>query len=119
MTFKYIKVEQMETHFCGDHSLIKEIVNVFEETYQDVISETQKSIETTDSELLERSAHTLKGMVSNFFVEDIVKGFSTLEKKGVDSSFDGTHDLLVELQGKLEEMLAELNEYVTQVVSNE
>jgi HPt (histidine-containing phosphotransfer) domain-containing protein len=50
----------------GDESLLKEITEIFLSEYPMLLEEIREAIQRDDAAKLERSAHTLKGSVSNF-----------------------------------------------------
>jgi HPt (histidine-containing phosphotransfer) domain-containing protein len=50
----------------GDRDLLKEIVEVFRDTYPGLLAEVKQTVDRRDAPALVRSAHTLKGVVANF-----------------------------------------------------
>lgn len=66
----------------GDEELLKEIAAVFLEDYPNSLREIRTAIDSGDSSLLERSAHSLKGSVANFGARDAVASAWRLEQMG-------------------------------------
>ena len=66
----------------GDTELLKEIAILFLETYPDVLQEIRTAAEQCDAQLLERSAHGLKGSVANFGAAAAVDAARLLENMG-------------------------------------
>jgi two-component system, sensor histidine kinase and response regulator len=50
----------------GDFGLLKEVVDVFRDTYPGMLVELKQAVDRRDAAALTRTAHTLKGMVANF-----------------------------------------------------
>lgn len=106
--YKFLNVDELSTHFDGEEEMIGELVEVFEQSYPQTISELKNSIVANDFELMERSAHSLKGMVANFFAASIKDTCFTLEKMGKEQSLDGADDLIKTIEKDILELLKEL-----------
>ena len=70
--------------FDGDPELLIEIVNLFLETYPQLLSDVENAISLKDAAGLCRAAHTLKGAVANFGALALVKQAGELEAMGKD-----------------------------------
>ncbi len=66
----------------GDVELLKEIADLFLEEYPKVLDELRTAIARGDAKDLERTAHGLKGSVSNFGARTAVEAARTLESMG-------------------------------------
>lgn len=66
----------------GDAELLKEIAILFLDDYPKSLSELHQAVETGDARLLERTAHGLKGSVSNFGARPAVDAALQLEAMG-------------------------------------
>jgi HPt (histidine-containing phosphotransfer) domain-containing protein len=66
----------------GDLELLKEIAVLFLEDYPKSLSELRAAIEAGDAKGVERTAHGLKGSVSNFGAEPAVNAALQLETMG-------------------------------------
>jgi two-component system, sensor histidine kinase and response regulator len=66
----------------GDAELLKEIAILFLDDYPKSLSELREAIETGDARRVERTAHGLKGSVSNFGARPAVDAALKLETMG-------------------------------------
>ncbi len=66
----------------GDVELLREIAALFLEEYPRVLEELRAAIARGDAKDLERTAHGLKGSVSNFGARTAVEGARMLESMG-------------------------------------
>ena len=86
---------------CADQEVIKIIAQSFLNVYMQYLAELADAISRKDAELLHRSGHTMKGVVSNFCAHPIEELANTLEKKGRDNDFEGADDLLAKIDAEL------------------
>ena len=75
--------------FDGDWSFLKEIVEVFLSDYPRLMDDLRRANSQHDSDLLMRSAHSLKGMLKNFQAESSAEVAYEIEKKGKAENFEG------------------------------
>ena len=66
----------------GDVELLKEIAMLFLDDYPKVLSELHEAFESGDAKRVERTAHGLKGSVSNFGARPAVDAAVQLENLG-------------------------------------
>jgi HPt (histidine-containing phosphotransfer) domain-containing protein len=66
----------------GDEDLLKEIAILFLDDYPKSLTELRAAVDTGDARRLERSAHGLKGSVSNFGARPAVDAALQLETMG-------------------------------------
>jgi HPt (histidine-containing phosphotransfer) domain-containing protein len=66
----------------GDVELLKEIAILFLDDYPKSLSELHEAVESGDARRLERTAHGLKGSVSNFGARPVVNAALQLETMG-------------------------------------
>ncbi len=95
----------------GDTELLKEIAVLFLETYPEVLEEIRVAAEQGNAQMLERSAHGLKGSVANFGAAAAVEAARQLEAMGrmqqLDEATQGLRNLelaLAALRPELEAM---------------
>ena len=72
------------------------------------IADVRRALDTRDSKLLRRSAHSLKNSVVCFNVEDLIQAALALEIKGREESFDGTAEQFATLEHEVTRFLAAL-----------
>lgn len=107
--YSYLNASEMRTHFSGDEEMIGELVEIFEETYLEILQEVEKTFQESDALGLEHSAHTLKGMVANFFADSLKEDAFELEKMGRDKQIDKSSiDKIENLKIGIPELLAEV-----------
>jgi PAS domain S-box-containing protein len=97
--------------FKDDHSLFKELVEIFVNDYPQMLTSLRKSLKTTDAKTFSRTAHSLKGMLRNFEAEVAADTAFDLEKKGKQGELDGIDSLA----GQLDELAQNLKALVKEV----
>ncbi|MCR9206183.1 MAG: Hpt domain-containing protein, partial [Halobacteriovoraceae bacterium] len=80
--------------------------------FSDLFSTLKASVESQDGKQLKISAHTLKGIVSNFYAEDFKEAAFKLEMAGENNDFTETRDELLKFEKLNEEVILELEEFV-------
>jgi HPt (histidine-containing phosphotransfer) domain-containing protein len=100
--------EALNLHFSGDEELIEELLNVFESSYQETFDEMNSALKENDFDKLERAAHTLKGMVSNFFAETIRENAFKIEETARHNSLDNVENLIEVLKKDIPLLVEEL-----------
>ena len=92
-------------HFESDKEMITEFTNTLDETYPTVLENLKSGIEQKKFSEVELHAHTLKGMLLNFFCDDLSDLALKLEKQGREKeNLEGA----IELYGKLEKSIPDL-----------
>src|SRR5829696_8848101 len=71
----------------GDGELLREIIGIFLQEYPTLVANIGSSAENRDGRALERSAHTLKGSVSNFSARWATQAAGDLELIGRRNDF--------------------------------
>lgn len=104
----YVDLDSLKSHFDGDEELIGELVEVFEETYPETLANIEKAINDQSTKDLELHAHTLKGMLANFFVDKLKELAFQLEKIGREGNLGDVSDQAEQLKSEIPKMLAEL-----------
>lgn len=97
----------------GDLELLQEIAQLFIEDSSRMLSEIRTAVEMRDATKLDRSAHALKGCVSNFGAQQLYDAALTLERMGrggdlagVDPAFRSLEREVHRLEGDLQALLA-------------
>jgi two-component system sensor histidine kinase/response regulator len=96
-----IDIELLLKAFDGDWSFLKEVVEVFLSDYPRLVDDLLRASEAKDSDLLMRSAHSLKGMLNNFQADSAAEVAFELERKGKLEDFDGVQANIKTLQNRL------------------
>lgn len=112
-SYMLIDKQELKVHFDNDIELISELVVIFEETYPVEILGIKKSLEEKDFKGLELHAHTLKGMIANFFSKELREFALLLERMGKTKIIDS--DLSVKCLGELEAKIPQLTKEVREI----
>jgi HPt (histidine-containing phosphotransfer) domain-containing protein len=83
MIIKYIDLPKIQEHFEGDEDILSELITEFIIKNTSLINELELAIIDLEFEKIKIQAHTLKGLVSNFYAEEIRLGFFELENRGL------------------------------------
>ncbi len=86
----------------GDFDLFKELAQLFLADIPKLLSATEEGIKTNNSEKIGKSAHTIKGAVSNFSAEKAYQAALTLEKIGKNNELE-------KAEASYKELLIEIN----------
>lgn len=105
-----VNESQLLAHYEGDIELILELLQVFEETYSETLDELEGMYKANDFEKFEACAHTLKGMVSNFFAITIQEKASELEQMASEHSLAGAEVLIDEIKNLIPLMLTSIKD---------
>lgn len=92
----------------GDRELLKELVALYFDDEDRLLNEMNQAMEAGDAGALGRSAHTLKGAVSNFCAEGAHAAAQALESAGREGRLDEARRLLAALRGELALVRADL-----------
>lgn len=95
-----------------DAELLEELVGVFLEESPILMGQIRTGLEDSDSPLVRRAAHTLKGSLRIFEAAGGVDLAFQLEKLGQQGELTGGDQLLEDLKTYMNRMTAELNGYL-------
>jgi two-component system, sensor histidine kinase and response regulator len=98
--------------FDGDPDFLAEIVNLFLETYPELLSEIENAVSIKDAVALGRAAHTMKGAVANFGARAVVDQATTLEMMGKSGDLESADDAAQSLRALMEKLVPELESAV-------
>ena len=93
----------------GDLDLLKEIAALFLDEYPRELDDIRKALATGDAQLLERTAHGLKGSVANFGAAAAVDAAFQLEQLGRAGKLDQAPPALDALERALALLDTELS----------
>jgi CheY-like chemotaxis protein len=105
-------LERME----GDQELLTEIIHLFQEDAPNLLTAMRDALQRADMAVLERSAHSLKGAVSNLSAKVTAAAASRLENDARNKDAESAKESLVELERAVKNllpMLADLCQGVT------
>lgn len=101
-------LDKLREHFAGDEELISELAEVFEVSYKDVLSRLEKAIGEDKRDEVKLEAHTMKGMVSNFFAEELRAIAFDLEANAAKLSKEELYSKVETLKEKIPPMIKEI-----------
>ncbi|MDX1946446.1 MAG: response regulator [Pirellulaceae bacterium] len=96
----------------GDEALLRDLVEAFLEEHPRRIDEIQRAIDTRDFELLNRSAHTIKGSMRYFGAQGVFDRAFGLEQLGATKSLDGAEEIFGLLKQELSRLTPHLVDFV-------
>jgi two-component system, sensor histidine kinase and response regulator len=99
-------LERME----GDQELLTEIIHLFQEDAPKLLTAMREALQRADMAVLERSAHSLKGAVSNLSAKATAAAASRLEKDARNKDAESAKGSLVDLERAVEHLLPVLAE---------
>jgi len=99
------------SHFAEDKEIISAVITQFIESYPSYLSEIRRAIECQESKEIEVQAHTLKGVISNFFWDPLIDLSLALEESGKEADFSQAEKLLRDLEEALEELVGNLTKF--------
>ena len=100
--------------FEGDRDLFNELVEIFVSDYPGMLTALQEAVKNKDAETLNRTAHSLKGMLRNFQAESAADTAFELEKRGKEKRLDDIDGLIGHLEKQIAEVEQKLQELVKQ-----
>jgi len=72
-----------------DPAFLRELIDLFISDVADRIAELERALASSDSQLLTRSAHTIKGSCSNFGATELWRISQVMEQQGKAGDFSG------------------------------
>lgn len=92
----------------GDEDLLKELVGLYLDDEHQLLAQIAEAIAAGDGEALRRSAHTLKGAVSNFCAARAQAAAQAVEDAGRAHRLDAAPALVAALHAELSQVRAAL-----------
>ncbi len=97
----------------GDSGLLHEIVQIFFEDSPELMQELAIAVKSSDANNTGQTAHTLKGLVSNFGESEAVELVRKIELAAKEDDMDSARQHFDDFQGKYETLHRELTELVS------
>ena len=95
-----------------DKEIIKEVIDIFIDEYDERINKLQKNIDEKDYANLAFNAHSFKGVIANYMASRAYESASRLEELAKNNSVDGINEIFTEVKSSTEELLKELKNYL-------
>ncbi|HNX24190.1 MAG TPA: Hpt domain-containing protein [Spirochaetota bacterium] len=100
-----LNIPELVERLDGDFELFVELSELFFEDSSSLLNKIEDSIKNSDSEALRKSAHTLKGAVSNFSAQRAYDAAYELEIAGKDKLLENAADKLNTLKNEISEVI--------------
>ena len=110
-----VDVPELLDRVGGDADLLREITTIFLEEYPQLLEDVRSAVAHCDDHLLERSAHSLKGSVSNFGAESATAAAYSLEKMGRQKNAASAAAHLQKLEAELSSLLPGLQALLSKI----
>ncbi len=98
----------------GDRTLFRDLVQFFLEDTPGLFVQVTEGVLAADASVVERAAHSLKGLALNFGAARASQVAFRLEQVGRSGDLAGTPDLLVQLEQELAILTRALMPYLTE-----
>lgn len=108
MEYKTFNHSHLFEQFRGDEEILLEVITIFLEGHQEVVRGLREAIDERDAEKLRINAHTLKGVLGNFYAVDGARTAYELEKSASDPDYQKSQALFKSLEDFLKVFLTEL-----------
>ena len=95
-----------------DMEFLRETVDMLGNDGRAFMAEVRRGVDAGDAGTVSRAAHTLKGMISNFCAADVQASAAVVERMGRDGDLAAGPTAVTELEGQLEALIAELNDFL-------
>lgn len=90
--------QEFKNHVGDDAEMFMELLDELKGDLPEMLNGIEKAILNSDYKELEITAHTLKGVVKNFYITDIEELAFKLEQLGRNQSLEGAIDLLDQIK---------------------
>ena len=95
----------------NDREFLAETVEMLATDGRALMDEVRRATAAGDAQALGRSAHTLKGMISNFCASESQASAFELERLGKSGDLSAAPAVLGKLEAQLESLIAALTEF--------
>lgn len=103
-----LNIPELEERLDGDFDLFLELSELFFEDSASLLNKIEDSISRNDTESLRKSAHTLKGAVSNFSAQKAYDTAYELEIAGKDKILENVGGKLTALKSAIADVIKEM-----------
>jgi len=100
-----INIAELEERLDSDFDLFVELSELFFEDSSALLKKIEDSISRGDTDALRKSAHTLKGAVSNFSAQKAYDAAYELEIAGKDKMLEKATEQLTTLKDEINEVI--------------
>jgi HPt (histidine-containing phosphotransfer) domain-containing protein len=119
MNLRTLNVSILLKQFSGDEEILLDMINIFQDSLNSLLGPIRESIETKNGTQLRINAHTLKGVMRNFYAEVCEQMAQDLEVRGKNLKFDDALEVLNQLEDQLMVLIFELHILKKNIIKNE
>ena len=109
-----VNIEQAKDLVESDKEFYLELTATFFQEYDSMLAEIRSALASSNAEVLNRSAHTIKGALGNLCAIKARELAFQLEKCGKENRFQGANELLTQL----EQAVADYKKYLNDEIVN-
>jgi len=95
----------------GSQELFRDFIRFFKEDSPVLLEQIDAALKKPDAPIVERAAHSIKGLAANFDAHFAVETASEIERLAKDDSLDDAAKLLPELRVRIDAVLQALQQY--------
>jgi len=111
MSNQYCDFDMLSVSFEGDEDILLELIDDFRAEYPQMITDMENAYNNGNMEDLERFAHTLKGVISNFFSESLKNSAFIIEDQANKGSAEDFLTQIKYLKDNIPAMADEVQNY--------
>lgn len=105
--------EQFNENFqYYDKTIIREVIDIFVDEYDDRIRNMKKNIEEKDFTNLTFNAHSFKSVIGNYMAPRAYEITRRLEESAKNNPGEATHEIFIDMCAATHELLTELKDYL-------
>jgi len=103
-----LNIPELEERLDGDFELFIELSELFFEDSSVLLGKIEESINDKNPDALRKTAHTLKGAVSNFSAQKAYDAAYELEIAGKENKLEDAPEMLKALKNEIAEVITEM-----------
>lgn len=109
MNVEILDINEFLERIQGDRALLWELLDIYIEDFQQKRELMHEALEKNDAHQVRNLAHALKGSSANISAHQLSAVLLELEKMGKNNTLAGADKLLVDMDKKLEALLARIS----------
>lgn len=119
MQYKKVNGIELKRRFRGDEEILKDMIDLFIEHSKDLVDNIHSAINSEDGVNLKLHAHTMKGILNNFYAIKASQISYELEILGLKKNFSVARETFEKLVEEVDVILSDLLELKSNLNSNE
>lgn len=118
MQYKKVNGVELKRRFRGDEEILKDMIDLFIEHSKDLVDNIHSAINSEDGVNLKLHAHTMKGILNNFYAIKASQISYELEILGLKKNFSVARETFEKLVEEIDVILSDLLELKSNLNSN-